>query len=371
LNISAHPLVEIAVGLGDRAYDIVIGHQALDMCGERLRSFFRCGRALVVTDSNVGPLHGPRLEAVLEQLGIETQFITVPAGEQSKSFEGLQTIVDALLDANIERGEVVIALGGGVVGDLAGFAASITKRGVDFIQIPTTLLAQVDSSVGGKTGINTRHGKNFAGTFHQPRLVIADSGFLSSLPDREIRAGYAEIVKAALIGDTALFERLEAAGPDILRGEDLTHAISDAVRFKANIVAKDEREAGVRALLNLGHTFAHAFEADAPKDAIRHGEAVAVGLALAFRFSAEHASCDPADAGRVEAHLRQIGLPAAPQDLPFSGWSAQSLIERMRGDKKNMGGKITLILAHGIGNAYIDHDIDETDLVRFLKKVLK
>ncbi|MAC38914.1 MAG: 3-dehydroquinate synthase, partial [Oceanicaulis sp.] len=255
-------------------------------------------------------------------------------------------------------------------GDLTGFAASIAKRGVDFIQIPTTLLSQVDSSVGGKTGINTSHGKNFVGTFHQPRLVIADADLLASLPLRERRAGYAEIVKAALIGDRPLFDRLEAAAETALDGETLSEAVAAAVAFKARIVAEDEREAGARALLNLGHTFGHAFEAEAPKDRIRHGEAVAAGLALAFGFSVHKGLCPAGDAERVRAHLRAAGLPDGPQTLAHTGWDAERLIDRMRDDKKNRDGRIALVLARGIGEAFIDRDTDETDLQHFLETQL-
>jgi 3-dehydroquinate synthase len=363
--------IDIEVELGDRSYDVIIGHDVLAQCAQRLKPFFPRGRAVVVTDEHVAALHLDTLTNILTEISITLVPVILPAGENSKSFRGLEHAVNALLDENVERGEAIIALGGGVVGDLAGFAAAITKRGVDFIQIPTTLLAQVDSSVGGKTGINTRHGKNFAGAFHQPRLVIADTAFLDTLPEREVRAGYAEIVKAALIGDAPLFERLESAGPEALSAGHLTEIIAAAVRFKANIIVADEREAGQRALLNLGHTFAHAFEADAPKDQIRHGEAVAAGLAMAFQYSAARGLCTHAEADQVAAHLRAVGLPDGPKSLAHTQWSARSLIDRMRDDKKNQAGRITLILAHGIGNAYIDHDTDEKDLVCFMEMVLK
>lgn len=362
--------ITVSVGLGDRAYDVVIGAGALDACADRLASLFPRNRAVVITDDNIADLHLDRVQAWLNCAGIECQPIIVEPGETSKSFKGLQTVVDALLDRNVERGESIVALGGGVVGDLTGFAAAITKRGTGFIQIPTTLLAQVDSSVGGKTGINTRHGKNFVGAFHQPGLVIADTLFLESLPDREVRAGYAEILKAALIGDADMFDRLETAGKSALDGAGLTQAIADAVAFKARIVEEDEREAGRRALLNLGHTFGHAFEAEAPKDSIRHGEAVAVGCALALAYSVEKGHADPSEAERLATHLREIGLPAGPSELAHSDWNSEALLARMRDDKKNRDGRITLILTRGIGNAYIDDTTDETDLVRFMETTL-
>lgn len=363
-------VLTVPVGLGDRAYDVLVGEGALEAATGRLPAFFPRKRAIIVTDSHIAPLHLDRISGLLAQNGIESEAVIIEPGERSKSFAGLESLVDALLDRNVERSEAIIALGGGVIGDLTGFAAAITKRGVDFIQIPTTLLAQVDSSVGGKTGINTRHGKNFAGAFHQPRLVIADTGLLATLPDRERRSGYAEIVKAALIGDAAMFDRLDAAGAGVLQGAPLSAAIADAVAFKARIVAEDEREHGARALLNLGHTFAHAFEAEAPKDAIRHGEAVAAGTALAFRYSVARGECPAGDADRVEAHLRAVGLPWNAASLAYSNWDAARLVERMRDDKKNRAGEITLILARGIGKAWIDRRIDATHLVAFLETSL-
>jgi 3-dehydroquinate synthase len=364
-------ILRVPVGLGARSYDVLVGAGALAAAQSCLPDFFPRGRAIIVTDRNVAALHLKTVSDRLEAAGLRADPVVVEPGETSKSWDGLEHLVDCLLDRNIERSESVIALGGGVIGDLTGFAASITKRGVDFIQIPTTLLAQVDSSVGGKTGINTGHGKNFVGTFHQPRLVIADMDLLASLPLREQRAGYAEIVKAALIGDAGLFGRLEAAGASALEGDVLSAAVAAAVAFKAKIVAEDEREAGARALLNLGHTFAHAFEAEAPKDAIRHGEAVAAGLALAFAYSARRGLCPAEDADRVAGHLRAAGLPDGPGALAHGDWVAERLIDRMRDDKKNRDGRITLILARGIGRAYIDRDTDETDLTRFLETLLK
>ena len=363
-------VLTVPVGLGARSYDVLVGEGALEAAASRLPVLFPRQRAILVTDSHVAPLHLERVSTLLAKAGIACEPIVMEPGERAKSFAGLEQLVDALLERNIERSEAVIALGGGVIGDLTGFAAAITKRGVDFIQIPTTLLAQVDSSVGGKTGINTRQGKNFAGAFHQPSLVIADTAMLSTLPERERRAGYAEIVKAALIGDDAMFERLDAAGEGVLHGAPLARAIADAVAFKARIVAEDELEHGNRALLNLGHTFAHAFEAEAPKDAIRHGEAVAAGIALAFRYSVARGECPASDADRIEAHLRTVGLPWNAATLAHKDWDAARLVARMRDDKKNQSGEITLILSRGIGKAWIAPRIDATHLVAFLETSL-
>lgn len=363
-------ILTVPVGIGARSYDVLVGDGALEVAAPRLPGLFPRRRAILVTDSHVAPLHLERVTALLAKAGIVCDPIVMEPGEAAKSFAGLQELVDALLARNIERSEAIIALGGGVIGDLTGFAAAITKRGVDFVQIPTTLLAQVDSSVGGKTGINTRQGKNFAGAFHQPRLVIADTALLATLPERERRAGYAEIVKAALIGDAAMFERLDAAGAGVLQGAPLARAIADAVAFKARIVADDELEHGSRALLNLGHTFAHAFEAEAPRDAIRHGEAVAAGIGLAFRYSVARGECPADDADRVEAHLRTAGLPWSAATLAHKDWDAARLFARMRDDKKNQAGEITLILARGIGKAWIDPRIDATHLVAFLETSL-
>ncbi|MHA6287427.1 3-dehydroquinate synthase [Maricaulis sp. CAU 1757] len=362
--------VTVSVELEAAGYDVRVGAGALADSARLIAQLNPRGRTVLVTDHNVARLHLDVVITTLSDAGLHCEPLVLDAGEQSKSWDGLETVVSALLDQNIERTGAIIALGGGVIGDLAGFAASITKRGVGVVQIPTTLLSQVDSSVGGKTGINTRHGKNFVGTFHQPRLVVADTHFLETLPMRERRAGYAEIVKAALIGDARRFGALEAKGGGILAGTDLRDAIAEAIAFKARIVAADERESGARALLNLGHTFAHALEAEAPPDTIRHGEAVAAGLGLAFDYSVRRGDCPAGDAARVRRHLRDIGLPDHPCALPHQNWSAAGLVNRMRDDKKNRGGQITLVLAHGIGNAYIAHDTDAEDLFDFLETQL-
>ena len=363
-------LETVRVPLGARAYDVVIGEGALEASAGALARLCPRGRALIAADATALHLHRPRLEAALAASGLAAEIIAIEGGEAAKSWAGLQGLCDRLLAANIERSEALIAFGGGTIGDLAGFAAAILKRGARFVQIPTTLLAQVDSSVGGKTGINTSAGKNLVGAFHQPSLVIADTGLLATLPVREVRAGYAEIVKAGLIADASLFERLEAAGPAVLEGSSLTAAIAGAVAFKARIVAEDETETGVRALLNLGHTFGHAFEAEARPGALIHGEAVAAGLALAFAYSERLGACAPGAAARVRRHLSAVGLPASGADLPGGPYDARRLVDRMRSDKKNSGGSITLILARGVGGAYVAPGADADDLATFLNEDL-
>ncbi|MEQ8433866.1 MAG: 3-dehydroquinate synthase [Oceanicaulis sp.] len=363
-------MITVPVHLGARSYDVLIGAGALEAGAERLPALCPRGRALVAADSTALAHHGERLRAALGQAKLDPVIFEIEGGEAAKSWAGLEALCDQLLDANMERGESLIAFGGGTVGDLAGFASAVTKRGAGFVQIPTTLLAQVDSSVGGKTGINTRAGKSLAGAFHQPGLVIADTGLLVTLPQREVRAGYAEIVKAGLIADADLFDRLEALGADALTGEALDRAIASAVAFKARIVAEDEREGGVRALLNLGHTFGHAFEAEAQKGALVHGEAVAAGLALAFGYSQRLGVCLPGAAQRVCDHLRAVGLPASGRELSGGPYDAARLVARMGSDKKNSGGAITLILAKAVGDAYIAPSADARDLEAFLSEDL-
>lgn len=366
--MSEHRVVPVA--LGERNYDVIVGEGALRDTGARLAALCPNGRAVVVADDAALAHHGDNLKAVLDAAGLKLDLITLSGGEAAKSWDGLRTLTDALLDLGVERRESVIAFGGGTIGDLTGFAAAITKRGVGFVQIPTTLLAQVDSSVGGKTGINTAAGKNLAGAFHQPGLVIADTALLATLPERELRAGYAEILKAGLIADRPLFDRLEAAGADGLSGERLVGAIADAVAFKARIVAEDEREAGRRALLNLGHTFGHAFEAEAKKGALVHGEAVAAGMVLAFDYSVRLGVCPPADAERARAAIAAAGLPTDGAKLPGGPFEAEALVTRMASDKKNSGGAITLVLARGVGDAYIAPGADSADLTGFLREEL-
>lgn len=356
----------IEVDAASRAYDVVIGPNALGQSADRLAKHAPRGRLVVVADTQALAHHRAYLERACQGARLRLNLIEIEGGERAKSWTGVQDLCDRLLDLNLERSEAVVAFGGGTVGDLTGFAAAILKRGAGFIQIPTTLLAQVDSSVGGKTGINTRQGKNLIGAFHQPSLVICDLTLLDTLPEREVLAGYAEIVKAGLIADKPLFEKLERLGIEAVSGNGLADAVADAVAFKAKIVAQDEREGGVRALLNLGHTFGHAFEAEAPKGQLIHGEAVACGIAMAFRYSVRLGLCSADDAARVDAHLKAVGLPARAQDLPGGPYQAERLLARMADDKKNAGGAITLILARGLGEAYIDTSADRTTLSAFL-----
>jgi len=354
----------VRVSLDDRSYDIVIGDGLLAGCGARIAGLWpgerRQRQAIVVTDETVGPLHAAALMPALAAAGITASLITVPAGEQAKSWDRLGRLVDAILATGVERATKLVALGGGVIGDLTGFAAAITLRGLDFVQIPTTLLAQVDSSVGGKTGINAVHGKNLIGAFHQPRLVLADLGTLDTLPPRERRAGYAEVVKYGCIDRPDFFAWLEANGRAALDGERaaLTHAVGESCRAKAAVVAADEREAGRRALLNLGHTFGHALEAELGYSGrLLHGEAVAIGMVMAFELSVSLGLCAPADAARLRRHLAQAGLPTALPPHPDGAWSAERLLAHMNKDKKVADGRLTFILARGIGDAFVARDV--------------
>ncbi|MBI1186765.1 MAG: 3-dehydroquinate synthase [Alphaproteobacteria bacterium] len=347
----------VRVALGARSYDVEIGAGLIARAGERVRRLAK--RAAVVTDAHVAALHLAPLMQSLAGAGVAADAIVLPPGEAQKSFAGLQDVCGRLIDLGVERTDVIVALGGGVIGDLAGFAAGVLKRGVDFVQIPTTLLAQVDSSVGGKTAIDTPQGKNLVGLFHQPRAVIADLDTLATLPARQMRAGYAEIVKYGLIDDADFFGWCEANGPHVLAHDRaaLAHAVRVSVEAKARIVAADEREAGVRALLNLGHTFAHALEASAGYDeTLLHGEAVGAGLALAFRFSAQLGLCSTDDARRVSAHLESAGLVSDIRALAGGPYAPSRLIEAMLHDKKAEGGQMTLILAQGIGRAFVQKD---------------
>ena len=360
----------VPVGLGDRAYDVVIGPGLLDQAGARVAAVLgKRKRVAVVTDTHVGAHHAERLCAALQGAGITVDTITIPPGEESKSFEGLADLSDRLLALNLERGDQIVALGGGVVGDLAGFAAAIYKRGIDFVQVPTTLLAQVDSSVGGKTAIDTPRGKNLIGAFHQPRLVLADLDVLATLPARELACGYAEIIKYGLLGDFSFFEWLETNVHAVLdRDVDaLVRAVGRSVEMKAEIVAEDEKEAGRRALLNLGHTFGHAIEAEMGfGDALKHGEAVGVGMAQAFRFSAKLGLCPTQDAVRAQAAIKAAGLPTTLADVRPEPFAADALIAHCGQDKKAEGGKLTFVLARGIGDAFVAKDVDRAALKAFL-----
>ncbi len=349
------------VELGDRAYDILAGPGLIAEAGTHLAPLLRRKRVAIVTDETVGNIHLPALEKSLDAEGIRHSAIRLPAGEATKSFAQLEKLTEWLLGEEIERGDLVIALGGGVIGDLTGFAAAILRRGIDFAQIPTTLLAQVDSSVGGKTGINTKHGKNLAGAFHQPRLVLADTDALATLPMREFLAGYAEVVKYGLIGDRDFFDWLEENLDRLKEGDVETriHAIVKSCEAKAATVAADEREGGVRALLNLGHTFGHALEAATGfSSRLVHGEGVAVGMALAFELSARLELCPGQDAVRVRQHLARAGLPCSLADIPGDLPDADTLIALMGQDKKVVDGALTFILARGIGEAFITRDVD-------------
>ena len=359
----------VPVSGGDfRPYDVVVGAGLLRELGARLAPLAR-GRTVVITDQTVADLHGAAALASLQAAGLRAELLAVPAGEGSKSFAELERVLDRMLAAGLDRSDVVVALGGGVVGDLAGLAAALYMRGIDFIQVPTTLLAQVDSSVGGKTAIDTPRGKNLVGAFHQPRLVLADIAVLATLPERQLRSGWAEVLKHGLICDAAFFDWLAGEGAAGAKGDPaaLERAVVRSVEIKSAIVGEDEKEAGRRALLNLGHTFGHAIEAELgfDEDALTHGEAVALGCAMAFRFSAAQGLCSPADAERVEAVTSAAGLPVRLEEA--GTFDAEALIGRMAGDKKAEGGRLTLILARAIGDAFVDKDVDRATLTAFLK----
>ncbi len=359
----------VRVDLPGRAYDIVIGSALLEEAGERIAALVPGAACAIVTDETVATIHLTVLEDSLKAAGIRTAVISIPPGERSKSMTELDRVVDGILAAKMERGDLVVALGGGVVGDLAGFAASIIRRGMRFVQIPTSLLAQVDSSVGGKTGINSAHGKNLIGAFHQPSLVLADVDVLDTLSAREFAAGYAEVVKYGLISDAPFFNWLEAHHSGVFAGgPDRVHAIEVACKAKAAIVMRDEREEGDRALLNLGHTFAHAFERIVAYDGARlvHGEAVAIGLCCAFRFSQRLGLCSGQDAVRIESHLKKVGLPTHIRDIPSWDADATAILEAMAQDKKVKRGKLTFILARGIGESFIATDVSADDVRAYL-----
>ena len=362
----------VTVSGGDfRPYEVVVGCGLLGQLGERLAPLAQ-GRTVVSTDETVAGLHGRAALAALKAAGVHGRLLTVPPGEGSKSFAELERVIDRLLAFQLDRRDVVVALGGGVVGDLAGLAAALYMRGIDFVQVPTTLLAQVDSSVGGKTAIDTPRGKNLVGAFHQPRLVLADIEVLATLPERQLRSGWAEVLKHGLICDAAFFGWLAGEGAVGARGDAaaLERAVVRSVEIKSAIVGEDEKEAGRRALLNLGHTFGHAIEAELGFDEIRltHGEAVALGCALAFRFSAAEGLCDPACAERVEAVIAAAGLPTRLAQV--GSFRSAALLKRMAGDKKAEGGRLTLILARGIGEAFVARDVDATAVKAFLDRDL-
>jgi 3-dehydroquinate synthase len=351
----------VEVALGPRSYTVAIGAGLLDRAGGLLAPHARSGRIVAVSDETVWAAQGARLSGS----GLDVVPVLVPPGEASKSWAQLQALTERLLELEIERGDSILAFGGGMVGDLAGFAASILKRGCSYVQVPTSLLAQVDSSVGGKTAINAAAGKNLIGAFHQPAAVLIDPSTLDTLPGRELLAGYAEVVKYGLIGDPAFFEWCEANVAALLAGDEEArlHAIETSVRAKAAIVAEDELEtAGRRALLNFGHTFGHALEAESGF-AMLHGEAVALGMALAFRFSAERGLCRADEAERVEAHLDATGLPAR-----LKGVDANRLVQGMASDKKASGGRVAFVLTRGIGKAFVDRSVELGEVEAFLER---
>ncbi len=368
----------VQVELGDRSYSVEIGPGLIAQAGARLAAAFGASRYAVVTDRNVAAAgHLETLKGALAAAGKSTSLIgtiEMEPGEATKCFAQLDALSQRLLELGVERRDIVVALGGGVIGDLVGFASAVLRRGVRFVQLPTSLLAHVDSSVGGKTGINTPQGKNLIGAFHQPSLVLADTAVLTTLPDRQLRAGYAEIVKHALLGDAAYFAWLEANGGAVLAREPqaLAHAIARSVEMKASIVARDETEQGDRMLLNLGHTFGHALEAWAGfSDRLLHGEAVALGTAQAFRFSEAHGLCPSGTAARVEAHLAATGLPTRIADISGQGKPGlEQLLTLMAQDKKVREGQLTFILARGIGEAFVERGMQAAELRQFLEREL-
>jgi 3-dehydroquinate synthase len=365
-------IVDVKLQPVSRSYQVIIGAGALSQMAPELAKLAANGVLPVITDETVAALHLDSLESLLTNVGIKIKTLILPPGEKSKSFSNLEKTCNFLLEQEMQRDDCLLAFGGGVIGDLAGLASSLVKRGTSFVQIPTTLLAQVDSSVGGKTAINTDIGKNMLGTFHQPKLVIADLGFLQTLPPRQILAGYAEILKLACLQDDDFFDFLERSATDLLNEGHLglQQAIARAVSGKAKIVAADEFESGQRALLNLGHTFAHALESEAP-GMILHGEAVAAGLGAAFSLSVAKGLCPPEDRDRVIDHLCAIGLPSSLAKAPGGKYDPTSLLQRMKADKKNRNGKIHLILCRKIGDGFITNDVKETELLEFMETNLK
>ena len=372
---SANILYNVPVNLADRSYNISIGHNLIADAGGLIAPLLKRPFAAIVTDENVAKAHLANLEKSLTSSGIVTKAIILPAGEATKSYKYLAELCDGLLSAGVERRDVVIALGGGVIGDLTGFAASILRRGVNFIQIPTSLLAQVDSSVGGKTGINSALGKNLIGAFHQPIAVLADLDVLGTLPKRQRAAGYAEVAKYGLLGDAAFFNWLEDNVESIINGGNdisaMAHAVQTCCAMKARIVAEDETETGVRALLNLGHTFGHALEsATGYSDRLLHGEAVSIGMVQAFKFSEQLGYCAKGTNERVIKHLKRAGLPTHVSEISGTLSPKEKLVELMRQDKKAVGGKLTFILAKSIGETFIAKNLAESEVIAFLEKDL-
>ncbi len=361
----------VRVELGDRAYEVRIGTGLVADAAAQIAPLLRRPRVVVVTDETVNATHLGALKAGLGE--IEMVSLALPAGESTKGWPQFERCVEFLLEQKVERKDIVIAFGGGVIGDLVGFAAAVLRRGVRFVQIPTTLLAQVDSSVGGKTGINTAQGKNLVGAFHQPSLVLADIGLLDTLPARDFLAGYGEVVKYGLLGDASFFDWLEINAPKMAAGDHAArhYAVKRSVEMKAEIVARDETEEGDRALLNLGHTFCHALEkATGYSDRLLHGEGVAIGCALAFELSARMGLCSQEDPSRLRAHLKALGMKVDLRDIPGDLPPAEALIEWMAQDKKVLDGKMRFILARGIGESFVTSDVDPNILKSLLDEAL-
>jgi 3-dehydroquinate synthase len=360
--------VRVPVSLGERSYDIVIGSGLLAEAGAHFRAVLPKAKACIVTDVNVANRHLPALERALLDAGVTASAVVIPPGESSKSFDVFEQVVDQVIGGRFERGDAVVALGGGVVGDLSGFVAGVVRRGMRFVQIPTTLLAQVDSSVGGKTGINVRQGKNLVGVFHQPDLVLADTDVLDTLPPRDFRAGYAEVAKYGLIDDAPFFAWLEDNWREVFAGGAArTHAIAVSCRSKAAIVARDEKETGDRALLNLGHTFGHALEAATGySSTLVHGEAISIGMVLAHDFSVRMNLMGPDDATRVRRHFEAVGLPTRLDQVPGGLPDADGLMALIAQDKKVSRGALTFILARGIGQSFIARDVPPEAVRHFL-----
>nr|WP_102884319.1 3-dehydroquinate synthase [Phaeobacter inhibens] len=363
----------VHVALGERAYDVVIGPDLLADAGARLAPMLRRPKVAVLTDETVAAHHLEGLRAGLASAGIEMDALALPPGESTKAWPQFSRAVEWLLEQKVERGDIVIAFGGGVIGDLAGFAAAVLRRGVRFVQIPTSLLAQVDSSVGGKTGINAPQGKNLIGAFHQPSLVLADTALLGTLTPRDFLAGYGEVVKYGLLGDAEFFEWLEAQGPALAAGDMAARveAVTRSVQMKADIVVRDETEQGDRALLNLGHTFCHALEAATGYgDRLLHGEGVAIGCALAFELSARLGLCSQEDPSRVRAHLKAMGMKTDLADIPGELPDAEALLALMGQDKKVVDGQLRFILARGIGQAFVTGDVPQAAVLDVLRDAL-
>lgn len=364
----------VRVNLADRSYDIDIGRGLIDMAGEKIAALFPGARVAVITDKTVAGLHLETLQRSLTAAGLESVVLTVPAGETSKRFEMFERLCDDVLAARLERNDVVLALGGGVVGDLAGFVAASVRRGMAFVQVPTTLLAQVDSSVGGKTGINSRHGKNLIGAFHQPALVLADTAVLDTLPVRDFRAGYAEVAKYGLLGDEPFFSWLEDNWQAVFAGgPERDEAVARSCQAKADVVAEDELESGRRALLNLGHTFGHALESAVAYETIRlvHGEGVSIGMMLAHEFSERLDLIDASTVARVKKHLTDVGLPVEMSEIPGQLPPAETLMDIIAQDKKVSRGELTFILTNGIGEAFVEKGVTPDTVHAFLEEKLR